>query len=92
MNAVSTILPPGILPKQLLDAELPLVFGDYENIDLENFGNAITARPGSGPGILDSKDAGFMRVVTGNKLRSLPRYAPREDVGSVTFRFDGPGY
>ena len=91
MNAVSTILPPGILPKQLLDAELPLVFGDYENIDLENFGNAITARPGSGPGILDSKDAGFMRVVTGNKL-SLYLAAPREDVGSVTFRFDGPGY
>ena len=91
MNAVSTILPPGILPTQLLDAELPLVFGDYENIDLENFGNAITARPGSGPGILDSKDAGFMRVVTGNKL-SLYLAAPREDVGSVTFRFDGPGY
>ena len=99
LNAVNSILPPGILPKQLfgaelpliLGAELPLIFDDYVNIDLENFGNAITARPGSGMGILESKDGGFTRIVTGNKL-DLYLAAPREDVGSVTFRFDGPGY
>ena len=91
MNAVNSLLPPGILPKQLLDAELPLIFDDFENVDLENFGNAITARPGSGMGILESKDGGFTRIVTGNKL-DLYLAAPREDVGSVTFRFDGPGY
>ena len=91
MKAVNSILPPGLLPGQLLDAELPLIFEDYENIDLENFGNALTARPGDGMGILESKDGGFTRIVTGNKL-DLYLAAPRGDVGSVTFRFDGPGF
>ena len=91
MNAVNSILPPGILPKQLLQAELPLIFDDYKNTDLENFGNALTARPGSGGGILESKDGGFTRIITGNKL-DLYLAAPRGDVGSVTFRLDGPGY
>lgn len=91
LKAVSTILPPGMLPGQLLDAELPLIFEDYENIDLENFGNALTARPGDGMGILESKYGGFTRVITGNKL-DLYLAAPRGDVGSVTFRFDGPGF
>ncbi len=91
MKAINSILPPGMLPGQLLDAELPLIFEDYENIDLENFGNALTARPGSGPGILDSRYGDFMRVITGNKL-DLYLATPRGDVGSVTFRFDGPGF
>ena len=91
MKAINSILPPGMLPGQLLDEELPLIFGDFENIDLENFGNALTARPGSGMGILDSKDGGFTRIVTGNKL-DLYLATPRGDVGSVTFRFDGPGF
>jgi hypothetical protein len=93
MEALSAILPPGMLPGQLLDAELPLIFEDYENIDLENFGNALTARPGSamGMGILDSKDGGFTRIVTGNKL-DLYLATPRGDVGSVTFRLDGPDF
>jgi hypothetical protein len=91
LDAVTAFLPAGILPKQLLDAEIPVIFNDYENIDLENFGNALTARPGSGPGILETPYGGFTRVITGNKL-SLYLAAPRGDVGSVTFRFDGPGY
>ena len=91
LNAINAILPPGMVPKQLLDGELPLIFEDYENIDLENFGNAITARPGSGMGILDSKDGGFTRIVTGNKL-DLYLATPRGDVGSVTFRLDGPDF
>ena len=91
IKAVNTILPPGILPGQLLGAELPLIFEDYENIDLENFGNAVTARPGSGMGILESKDGGFERIINGNKL-DLYLAAPRGDVGSVTFRFDGAGF
>ena len=91
LDAVTAFLPAGILPKQLLDAEIPVIFNDYENIDLENFGNALTARPGSGPGILETRYGGFTRVITGNKL-SLYLAAPRGDVGSVTFRFDGPGY
>ena len=91
LDAVTAFLPAGILPKQLLDAEIPLIFDDYENIDLENFGNALTARPGSGPGVLETRYGGFTRVITGNKL-SLYLAAPRGDVGSVTFRFDGPGY
>ena len=91
LNAINAILPPGMVPKQLLDGELPLIFEDYENIDLENFGNAVTARPGSGMGILDSKDGGFTRIVTGNKL-DLYLATPRGDVGSVTFRLDGPDF
>ena len=91
LDAVSAFLPPGIIPKQLLDAEIPVIFNDYENIDLENFGNALTARPGSGPGILETPYGDFNRVITGNKL-SLYLAAPRGDVGSVTFRFDGPGF
>ena len=91
LNAINSILPPGMVPKQLLDAELPLIFEDYENIDLENFGNAVTARPGSGMGILDSKDGGFTRIVTGNKL-DLYLATPRGDVGSVTFRLGGPDF
>ena len=93
MEALDAILPPGMLPAQLLDAELPLIFEDYENIDLENFGNALTARPGSamGMGILDSKDGGFTRIVTGNKL-DVYLATPRGDVGSVTFRLDGPDF
>ena len=91
LNAINAILPPGLVPKQLLDGELPLIFEDYENIDLENFGNAVTARPGSGMGILDSKDGGFTRIVTGNKL-DLYLATPRGDVGSVTFRLDGPDF
>ena len=91
LNAINSILPPGMVPKQLLDAELPLIFEDYENIDLENFGNAVTARPGMGMGILGSKDGGFTRIVTGNKL-DLYLATPRGDVGSVTFRLDGPDF
>ncbi len=91
LNAINSILPPGMVPKQLLDGELPLIFEDYENIDLENFGNAVTARPGMGMGILDSKDGGFTRIVTGNKL-DLYLATPRGDVGSVTFRVDGPDF
>ena len=93
MGALDAILPPGMVPAQLLDAELPLIFEDYENIDLENFGNALTARPGSamGMGILDSKDGGFTRIVTGNKL-DVYLATPRGDVGSVTFRLDGPDF
>ncbi len=91
MEALNGLLPPGMLPGQLLDAELPLIFEDYENIDLENFGNALTARPGSGMGILDSKDGGFTRIVTGNKL-DLYLATPREEVGGVTFRVDSPDF
>ena len=91
LDAINSILPPGMVPKQLLDAELPLIFEDYENIDLENFGNAVTARPGMGMGILGSKDGGFTRIVTGNKL-DLYLATPRGDVGSVTFRLDGPDF
>lgn len=91
LSAINSLLPPGTVPKQLLDAELPLIFEDYENIDLENFGNAVTARPGMGMGILGSKDGGFTRIVTGNKL-DLYLATPRGDVGSVTFRLDGPDF
>lgn len=91
MEALDAVLPPGMLPAQLLDAELPLIFEDYENIDLENFGNALTARAGSDMGILGSKDGGFTRIVTGNKL-DVYLATPRGDVGSVTFRLDGPDF
>ena len=91
LKSIATVLPEGMLPAQLLDSELPLIFEDYENIDLENFGNALTARPGSGMGILDSKDGGFARVIAGNKL-DLYLATPRGDVGSVTFRLDGPDF
>ena len=91
MEALSGLLPPGMLPGQLLSSDLPLIFEDYENIDLENFGNALTARPGSGMGILDSKDGGFTRIVTGNKL-DLYLATPRGDVGGVTFQLDNPDF
>ena len=91
LKAIDGLLPGGMLlvPKQLLDAELPLVFADYENVDLENFGNALTARPTAG-GILDSHEADVLRLVNGDKL-DLYLAVPRADVGSVTFRLDGAG-
>ena len=91
LNAINSILPREWYRSSCFDGELPLIFEDYENIDLENFGNAVTARPGMGMGILDSKDGGFTRIVTGNKL-DLYLATPRGDVGSVTFRVDGPDF
>ncbi len=86
-EAVGGALPPGFIPMQLLGENLPLIFEQYENIDLENFGNAVTARVDASGGILGSATPGFGRVVTGEKL-DLYVAAPRADVGSVTFRFD----
>ena len=86
-KAIGDLLPPGFIPAQLLDEELPLIFEQYENIDLENFGNAVTARVDASSGLLGSTTPGFGRVVTGEKL-GLYLVTPRADVGSVTFRFD----
>ena len=86
-KAIGGSLQPGLLPTQLLDEALPLIFEQYENIDLENFGNAVTARVDASGGILGSATPGFERVVTGEKL-DLYLATPRADVGSVTFRFD----
>ena len=86
-EAIGGILPPGFIPMQLLRENLPLIFEQYENIDLENFGNAVTARVDGSGGILGSATPGFGRVVTGEKL-DLYLATPRADVGSVTFRFD----
>ena len=83
--AIGDSLPPGVVPAQLLDDDLPLIFEQYENIDLENFGNAVTARVGD---ILGSATPGVTRVVTGDKL-DLYLATPRADVGSATFRIDG---
>ena len=87
-KVIGDALPPGLIPKQLLAEELPLIFEQYENIDLENFGNAITARSDANGGILGSVNAGAGRVVNGDKL-DLYLVTPRADIGSVTFRFDG---
>ena len=88
MAAISDALPEGFIPAQLLDDDLPLIFAQYENTDLENFGNAITARVSADGGILGSATPGFSRVVTGDKL-DLYLATPRADVGSATFRIDG---
>ncbi|MDE0184167.1 MAG: PKD domain-containing protein [Candidatus Poribacteria bacterium] len=85
--AIGDSLPPGLIPAQLLADDLPLIFEQYENIDLENFGNAVTARVGPEGGILGSATPGLTRVVTGDKL-DLYLATPRADVGHVTFRFD----
>ena len=87
IQAIGDALPPGFIPAQLLAEDLPLIFEQYENIDLENFGNAVTARVGADGGILGSATPGFTRVVTGDKL-DLYLATPRADVGHVTFRFD----
>ena len=86
-QAIGGALPPGLIPMQLLADNLPLIFEQYENIDLENFGNAVTARVDGSGGILGSATPGYGRVVTGEKL-DLYLATPRADVGSVTFRFD----
>lgn len=87
-QAIGDALPDGFIPAQLLDDDLPLIFEQYENIDLENFGNAVTARVGAEGGILGSATPGLTRVVTGDKL-DLYLATPRADVGSATFRIDG---
>ena len=86
-EAIGGALPPGLIPMQLLADNLPLIFEQYENIDLENFGNAVTARVDASGGLLGSATPGYGRVVTGEKL-DLYLATPRADVGSVTFRFD----
>ena len=87
IQAIGDSLPPGFIPVQLLDDDLPLIFEQYENIDLENFGNAVTARASADGGILGSATPGLTRVVTGDKL-DLYLATPRADVGSATFRID----
>ena len=89
---IEPIFGKGSVPKQFLSADVPIIFGNdenlaYENLDLENFGNAITAYPGDN-GILNSEKPGVGRVVNGDKL-DLYLVAPREGVHSATFRLNG---
>ncbi len=85
--ALESAVGPGAVPLQFLKSAPAIIFEQYENIDLENFGNAITAYPGDS-GILNSEMANVTRVVTGDKL-DLYLVAPRGGIGSATFRFEG---
>ena len=71
-EAIGGALPPGLIPMQLLRENLPLIFEQYENIDLENFGNAVTARVDASGGILGSATPGFEQSRDRREVGPLP--------------------
>jgi len=85
------LLPGGLLPEQvLLNPELPLVFSDPENKDLENFGNGVVPSPLSG--LLDGlgkPNMGLSPYVTSDKL-DLYLSIPSSEVARVEFELNGP--
>merc|ERR1712093_118527 len=88
---LNSLLPGGLLPEQvLLNPDLPLVFADPENKDLENFGNGIVPSPLSG--LIDGlgkPDMGLAPYVTSDKL-DLYLSIPSSEVAKVEFELNGP--
>merc|ERR1712000_345745 len=86
----NSMVPGGLLPTQvLLSPELPLVFADPENKDLENFGNGVVPAPLSG--LLDGLgelNMGFTPFVTGDKL-DLYLSILNPEVAKVEFELNG---
>ena len=88
---LNSLLPGGLLPEQvLLNPDLPLVFADPENKDLENFGNGIVPSPLSG--LIDGlgkPNMGLAPYVTSDKL-DLYLSIPSSEVAKVEFELNGP--
>jgi hypothetical protein len=84
------LLPGGLLPEQvLLNPDLPLVFSDPENKDLENFGNGIVPSPLSGLlNGLGKPNMGLPPYVTSDKL-DLYLSIPSSEVARVEFELNG---
>ena len=87
---LNSMVPGGLLPTQvLLSPELPLVFADPENKDLENFGNGVVPAPLSGflEG-LGELNMGLTPFVTSDKL-DLYLSIPNPAVAKVEFELNG---